>query len=95
MTASKDHDLLVRMDENVTQILSEAKRTNGRITTVEGHQAEHCKEIAVIKTRMDERTNYGWPTSKKRFIGGGTLLVVIGTVAGSAIARAIDVWPWG
>ena len=81
-----DHEILV-------EVATKTDRMDKQLTRLNGTVASDQQRLAVVETKIAERTRYGWP-SKKHVIGGGTVLVVFATIAGTAIAKAIEFWPF-
>ena len=88
-----DHELLVECTTRLSGIDGHLKKLNESVAKNRDHLDDHCDRLTILETKMSERTKYGWP-SKKHLIGGGTVLVVFATIAGTAIAKAIEFWPF-
>ena len=87
-----DHELLVESVTRLDGIDRHLKRLNGSVARNQDDLGGHCDRLVTLETKMSERTIHGWPS--KKLLGGGTLLVVAGTLIGSVIAKAIEVWPF-
>lgn len=87
-----DHELLVESVTRLDGIDRHLKRLNGAVARNQDDLGGHCDRLVVLETKMAERTIHGWPS--KKLLGGGTLLVVAGTLVGTVIAKAIEIWPF-
>ena len=88
-----DHELLVECVTRLDGVDTHLKKLNDKVAKNQEHLGNHCDRLTVLETKMTERTAYGWP-SKKHLAGGATILLVFGTIAGTAIAKAIEFWPF-
>ena len=88
-----DHDLLVTCAVQLNGVETHLRRLNDKVAKNQEHLGSHCDRLTILETKMSERTAYGWP-SKKVMISGATLLVIFSTIAGTAIAKAIEFWPF-